>query len=110
MDWLNEIFNKQKEFQKFLLNKNEITPDPVKVYNSATAAIVEICEMLQEDTRWKLAQGSVRPPHLDRNKFMMEYADVIIYLLNVLMYADISCDEIKEVISKKIYINWSRKS
>ena len=109
MDWFDAIYKKQMEFQKFLLNKENIEPNPVTMYHSATAAMVEIGEMLQEDTRWKNAMGSVRPATYNPDEFKKEFADVFIFLLNVLMYSGISSEEIKNVIKTKIDINWSRK-
>ena len=108
-DWFDEIFNKQIEFQKMLLNKTNLEPDPVVMYNSATCAIVEIGEMLQEDTRWKTKMGSTRPARYDKDAFALEFAEVFIYLINVLIYSGISCEEIKEIVRKKININWNRK-
>ena len=100
------IYARQKALQT-ALGMN--IPSVVNMYNSATAAIVEIGEMLQEDTRWKKeVTGSTREPRYNIDNFKEEFADVAIYLTNVLIYAGISVDEIMEVIDKKITKNCKR--
>ena len=111
MDGFVDAYNLQKGLQ---LKINSALPDdnlesPVLMYNSATAAMVEIGEMLQEDTRWKyLVTGSKKEPVYDKDKFLEEWCDAIIYMFNVLIYAGVNIDEAEKVLFKKQFTNLRR--
>lgn len=105
MSWFKKIFDRQRYLQEQF---NEI-PNVVQTYNSATAAMVEIGEMLQEDTRWKaFTTGSKKPPHTDREAFIEELSDAIIYLINTGIYAGFSAEDLQKSIDAKIEKNYER--
>mgnify|MGYP002796243502 CR=1 FL=1 len=106
----NELFNRQKELQKQIKHKDDIDIiDPVEVYNSATAMMVEIGEMLQEDTRWKpVVTHSKKIPHYSKDKFKEEAADVLLFFMNVLVYAGVSYNEFLDVVDIKMQKNIKR--
>lgn len=108
---MNEIFENQVEFQQLLYGVDEITPDVVKMYNSATAAVVEIGELLQSDTRWKKTiTKSPKPAHYDKDEFGEEFADVFLYLMNIAIFSGLSYDDVIDVITKKQQKNFMRLS
>ena len=100
MDWLDITYEKQRKLQERMLLLGGYDPAdiqcPINMYRNATAAIVEICEMLQEDTRWKpFITGSTREPVYNQNKFIDEWCDSFIYLLNVAIYSGMTIEQIK---------------
>lgn len=105
MSWFKEVFESQQYLQKQF---NEI-PNVVQMYNSATAAMVEIGEMLQEDTRWKAyTTGSKKSPHTNRDAFIEELSDAMIYLINTAIYAGFSAEDLCKSIDAKIEKNYKR--
>ena len=97
---LIRIFDVQKEIQRSIFKCKTYADlkSIVKVYNSATAAMVEIGEMLQENTTWKKCiTQSKKEPHINEDKFLEEYCDVILYIMNVAIYAGF---DIKDVVKK----------
>lgn len=107
-DWFDTIFVKQKNLQKQFVEEREI-PSTTEMYNAATAAMVEIGEMLQSDKRWKKSVHHLnRPLKYDKAEFVNEYADVMIYMMNVAIYAGLDIEEVKEAIFKKQLINIER--
>lgn len=109
VDFIEEVFGQQKVFQKLLGNT---FPDVTGMYNMATAAMVEIGEMLQSDKRWKhtVLHNDSRPVDYYPDQFKRELADAILYLINVAIYSGINADEFKEAVRTKIYINNKRLS
>lgn len=106
MQWLQEIYNKQKLRQQRLTNSDCNTKNYTEVYHSATAAMVEIGEMLQADTRWKEnITKSKKQPVINEEMFLEEWADAFIYMLNVLIYYNASITDIKYAIENKMHIN-----
>ena len=110
MDWFEYVFDVQKELQCLIQNKcNTELENVVDMYNSATGAIVEIGEMLQTDTRWKaFTTGSKKLPVIDKEKFIGEWADVFIYLMNVLIYAGYETGDARAAIVEKQQANYQR--
>lgn len=111
MDWLAEFYKKQLGLQMFVqeVAYSEDLISPKNIYNSATSAVVEIGEMLQTDTRWKqYVTGSKKYPMYKPDLFKEEFADVFIYLMNVLIYAGIDIEQIKEVITNKQHVVFKR--
>ena len=109
MDWLEKIFDKQTDRQ-YAINGSDCYGGNFKeVYNSATAAMVELGEMLQADTRWKaLVTKSKKEPIYNEEKFLEEWSDAFIYMLNVLIYYGASIEDIKKAIENKLAINDER--
>jgi NTP pyrophosphatase (non-canonical NTP hydrolase) len=107
-DWLDKVHNKQKSLQIAYKSTDDLV-NVLDVYNSATAALVEIGEMLQCDTRWKeFVTGSKKKPVVCPEQFKEEWADTFIYMLNVLIYAGISVNDIKTVVENKQNKNYKR--
>lgn len=107
-DWLDEIFNVQKDLQSKIQNKTNLE-DVVMMYNSATGALVEIGEMLQCDTRWKkYTTKSKKEPYVDKSEFLEEWSDVLIYMLNVLIYGGHDISTIKQIVKYKQNLNKER--
>lgn len=105
--WISDLYNTQKCIQSHIVDLSANTTD--KIYASATAAIVELGEMLQCDTRWKAkVTGSRKEPVYDKEAFKEEFADAFIYLINVLIYAGIDIDEELTAIDKKVLVNLKR--
>ena len=108
---LKQMFDAQRTIQAILNGwpDGHVVLDAVQMYNSATSAIVELCEMLQEDTRWKeKVNGSKKMPVYNRVQFIEEFADVCIYLMNVLIYSGTSLEEALAAIADKQEINKER--
>ena len=108
----HNVFEAQKNLQrklKGLVDERESIENVVDMYNAATGALVQIGEMLQCDTRWKAhTTGSKKEPVYDKAKFLEEWADVYIYMLNVLIYAGIDDYTAKVAIAKKQFTNMKR--
>ena len=106
-DFIKELYEHQKKLQEQLVGTTEFNSQ--RMYGSATAAIVEICEMLQSDTRWKATvTGSKKPPVWNIEQFKEEFADVMIYLMNVLVYQNVDIQDIEVAIYEKIKVNNKR--
>lgn len=109
MDWLEKIFDEQLDRQHAINGAECYGGNFAQVYNSATAAIVELGEMLQTDTRWKpLVTKSKKTPVYDPEKFLEEWSDAFIYMLNVLIYYGATIDDIKRAVNNKMTINKER--
>lgn len=109
MDWLEKIFDKQIDRQNQIQGRDSYGENLIEMYNSATAAMVEIGEMLQADTRWKqLVTKSKKAPVCNPDKFLEEWSDAFIYMLNVLIYYGASIENIKEAVENKLIINDKR--
>lgn len=78
-----KLYEKQRSLQRKLMDEQTFSHE--YFYNHATAAMIEISELLQSDTRWKRKiTGSTRTPHLEsEDKICSEWCDAIIYLMNV---------------------------
>lgn len=107
---MNAIFERQKELQLKLYNlTDEQLEDVAKMYYSATAMMVEVGELLQSDTRWKkVVTGSPRPTKFNREEFLEEYADVMLYLLNVAIFNGLSYYDIIQTVTRKQEKNFKR--
>lgn len=109
MDRLKTIFNEQLQLQKKISNTDCDKPDYKAVYNNATAAMVEIGEMLQADTRWKPeVTKSRKTPVYNEEEFLEEWSDAFIYMLNVLIYYGASITDAIYSVENKISINKER--
>lgn len=97
-DWIENIWDKQKELQRNIC-KSESLADIVKFYNSCTAAMVEIGELLQSDTTWKRSvTGSTKKPFVDYENVKKEFADTFLYLFNAAIYYGLDiCDLTKKI-------------
>ena len=109
-DWFYDAFFKQVNLQENI--KCTICDELVNVvdmYNSATAMMVEIGEMLQTDTRWKKhVTGSKKEPVFNFDEFITELADVFIYMLNVAIYGGVTIETFKKEVTNKLIENRKR--
>ena len=106
-----KLFDVQRALQCKLKGKtvDDSIENVVDMYNAATGALVEIGEMLQCDTRWKAyTTGSKKEPVYDEAKFLEEWADVYIYMMNVLIYAGIDEYDAEVAVTKKQFANMKR--
>lgn len=110
MDWFEYVFQEQKTLQCLIKNKTDVElSNPVDMYNAATGALVEIGEMLQTDTRWKAyTTGSRKPPIVNKDEFITEWADVFIYMMNVLIYAGYETGDARIAVNEKQTKNYER--
>lgn len=111
MDWLDVTYEKQRKLQERMRSLGGYTDTecPIAMYNNATAAMIELCEMLQEDTRWKpFITGSTREPVYNKNKFIDEWCDSFVYLLNAAIYSGITIEQIKSHMNNIIDKNIKR--
>lgn len=98
---LQTIFKVQSKLQQDLGHAVG-SENIIQWYNSLTAAVLEIGETLQEDTRWKLLINANRKaPHIDRDNVVEETADTFIYLINACIFYNITTDELLAAISCK---------
>lgn len=108
MDWLEYVFDKQVELQRFIKNSDDLE-NVVDMYNAATGATVEIGEMLQSDTRWKqFTTGSKKKPIVNKEQFIEEWCDVFIYMLNVLIYGGYNLNDVRTGVNNKQNKNFKR--
>ena len=104
MNNLQELFKKQIVFQKLL--GNEVPADnPEMLAHHMLGLVSELGEVAQADKRWKLNK---RNTHYDRNNKVEEIADVLIFLMNICLYSDISAEELLGATDKKIDVNIER--
>lgn len=110
MDWFEYVFEKQKVLQSLIKNKyTDDLPDVIDMYNAATGALVEIGEMLQTDTRWKaFTTGSKKTTVVNKEAFIAEWADVFIYLMNVIIYAGYEIGDARVAVNEKQHKNYKR--
>lgn len=109
--WFEQLYEVQKNIQRKLknLDENQSLFNEVDMYAAATGAMVEIGEMLQCDTRWKeKTTGSKKEPVVNKQEFIKEWADVLIYLVNVLIYADVDVRDAELIVNKKQFENMKR--
>lgn len=116
----SEIYSKQVQFQKDIINKkgyNCLTSKevanmvlPVDNVDLASyhiqALIAEIGEILQADKRWKNYRGD----NLDLSNKYEEIADAIIFVMNIAIFSGLSADEFEKVVLDKIKENNRRIS
>lgn len=116
----SEIYSKQVQFQKDVINKkgyNCLTSKeaanmtlPVDNVDLASyhvqALIGEIGEILQADKRWK----NYRDDKVDLINKHEEIADAIIFVMNIAIFSGLSAAEFEKVILAKIEENNKRIS
>lgn len=108
MSKLEEIYTRQQGLQDALGHDTVNTNIP-QWYGSLTNAMIEIGEALAEDTRWKkIVNNNNKPPVIHRNKAVEEMADVLIYMINALIFYGVKPDEILAVIEAKQDKNCAR--
>lgn len=104
MDRLEAVYMEQAEQEvKHMTNVvgefNEVFPvDNVDMFKEwALMTIEEVGELLQEDKRWR----TFRNIHYDKCKKKSELADVLICVINMALYSDISFNELMTAVEIK---------
>ena len=106
MNNFENIFDKQKGFQKLVLSKaNEklqLPTDSTKWFSYHVQAMVEeLGEVMKSDKRWK----THRNERYDKSEKIDEIADVFITAINISLYSGFDGDEIEKAILNKISEN-----
>lgn len=102
---LNELFNKQIEFQKLLGNEDIPKDDPIMFSHHLLSLVVEAGEVANSDKRWK---QNGRNREYSKDEKLEEISDVFIFLMNLLIYSDITINEFLKVVEFKINKNTNR--
>lgn len=102
---LKEAYDKQIEFQKLLGFKDIPKDDPEMLIHNLFGMVTEISEVATEDKRWKKNGRNLFYDKINKKK---EIADVFIFLLNVLIYSDISIEEFTDSVLEKQKENFNR--
>jgi NTP pyrophosphatase (non-canonical NTP hydrolase) len=98
------LFDRQKMFQRLLLN-DELPKDNREKFALFTLALVEeIGEVLDTDKRWKI----MRKTKYNKIDKINEIADCFIHLINICLYSGFDAEEVFKAIDKKININFCR--
>lgn len=99
------LYKRQLEFQNILGNEDIPKDDPELFSHHMLGMITEIGEALQEDKRWK---KNKRNEYFNKINKIEEISDIFIFMLNILIYSDISEEEILNSVDKKITLNINR--
>ena len=102
---LKEAYEKQIEFQKLLGFTDIPKDDPEMLIHNLFSMVTEIAEVATEDKRWK---KNGRNLFYDRTNKKKEIADVFIFLLNVLIYSNITLEEFTDSVLEKQKENFNR--
>lgn len=102
---LEEIFNKQVDYQKQVTGLEQIPVDSVKWYSYHMAAMQEeLGEILKADKRWKTHRNVAYDP---QNK-LEEIADAFITILNIAMFSGFSNEDLTNAVNSKIKENLAK--
>lgn len=101
---LAHIWEKQIEFQKILGNEVP-TDDPEMLAHHMLGLITEVGEIAQADKRWKKNKRNV---YYDPNNKLEEIADAFIFLVNICLYSNVSCEDFIKAVESKVDTNISR--
>lgn len=105
MNEFKTLYDLQVEFQKLIGNTDIPKDDPQMLAHHLLGLVTEVGEVAQADKRWKLNK---RNNHYDREEKIEEIADVMIFILNILIYSGISPDEALISVENKIKKNIKR--
>ena len=97
----NKLFKKQIEFQSLIVDKKLPTDSTEWFIYHVSAMMEEIGELLKSDKRWK----THRNIHFDKENKLEELADIQITLFNLMIFSDISEDELFIKVQSKISEN-----
>lgn len=99
------LYDAQARFQQLIADGTIPRDDPEMLAHHLLGLVTEVGEVAQADKRWK---KNKRNGHYDYNEKLEEIADCFIFLLNICIYSNISPDELKIAVAKKIDKNRSR--
>ena len=102
---IDELFEKQKEFQKYLVNVDLPINDPEMMSYHILGLVGEIGEVMQADKRWK---NNGRNVYYDKNEKLMEIADCFIFMINIVLFSGFEAEDIMSAVKDKINKNIER--
>lgn len=105
MNDLKVAFDKQLEFQAMIGESNIPRDDPEMFAHHLLGLTTEVGEVAQSDKRWK---RNGRNKHYDKKEKLDEISDCFIFIMNLLIYSDISLNEFYENTLRKIEVNKDR--
>nr|DAJ99866.1 MAG TPA: NTP-PPase-like protein [Caudoviricetes sp.] len=108
-DVLREMFEKQISFQKLACGIDVPEDLPDKFYLQTTACIVELCEAIQTDNRWKVLIGGKRKEKNNNADKLDELVDAMHFLINAVLYSGFSYEEFVEAFKEKNIRNIKRQ-
>lgn len=98
-----KLFEKQKEFQELIENK-EPQDNPKLFQYHMTAMAEELGEILKADKRWKTHRNATYA----RDEKLDEIADMFITGMNISMWSGYEVRDVLEAIENKISVNNNR--
>lgn len=99
---LQELFNKQIEFQKKVTKLHELPIDSPQWYSYHMLAMLEeLGEVLKSDKRWKTHRNHRFVP----DEKLEEIADIFITVMNICIFSDIECSKLIQAVDRKISEN-----
>jgi NTP pyrophosphatase (non-canonical NTP hydrolase) len=97
---LKYIFAVQKLKQEAFLGIATPVDNPEQFYFSATAAMVELGEAIQEDERWKALIGWDKTKH-NKDAKLNELADVFMYVCNAVLFSGADYEQFMRIVADK---------
>ena len=99
---LQELFNKQIEFQKKVTELQELPADSPQWYSYHMLAMLEeLGEVLKADKRWKTHRNHRFVP----DEKLEEVADIFITIMNICIFSNIEHSELVQAVDRKISEN-----
>lgn len=100
-DFLKMMLSKQRQFQRFL----KVEQDQKYINVMILACIDELCEMLRE-TPWKPWK---QQQTMNYDRFKEELVDLIHFVMNLMLIAELSVDDLYDAYHKKLNENYKRQ-
>lgn len=99
---LQELFDKQIEFQKKVTKLQELPVDSPQWYSYHMLAMLEeLGEVLKADKRWKTHRNHRFVP----DEKLEEVADIFITIMNICIFSDIEHDKLVQAVDRKMSEN-----
>lgn len=99
---MEAILNKQKEFQKLL-------KQDVESIDFQRLMFLGMYEELGEAGKETRLKAHKKHQDFDKENFTKELADVQIYLINLLLSADMSWEKFQKIVEEKVATNFERQ-
>ena len=104
MDRLQQIFDCQKKLQYKIANVELPQEIPELITTHVTGLVAELGEVLQADKRWK--PWCKNPPEPEsRERRLDEAADMLTFLVNIILMSGFDADEIYNAFVDKNKVN-----
>lgn len=102
---INELFEKQMEFQKQITGHDILPVDDSKWYSYHMLAMQEeMGEILKADKRWKTHRNKIYIP----DEKMEEIADIFITVMNICIFSNFDGEQLVQAVEKKMQKNINR--